>query len=245
MWNPALHGGIVAILVIAIPLWDRYESRRLRADLSPANRIRCYRVTIGVLWSLTALLVLTVPWQSLTTPILLGDFVASLKAHRAVRAGFWSLTVAILVGIVAPVIAIRRRPEARESMLAPYRALAFFLPGSAPERRWFAGVSLSAGICEEIIYRGFLVPYLAVGPLAMGPVPAILVAAVIFGMAHGYQGWVGMIATGVIALVMTVLFLLSGSLWLPMVVHTLLDLRVLAIWDGSATPQSAPLPRSR
>lgn len=244
MWNPVLHGGIVAVLFIAIPIWDRYESRRLRADLSPANRIRCYRLTIGILWSLTALLVLTVPWQSLTTPVLLGDFVASLETHRAVRAGFWSLTVAILVGIVAPVIAIKRRPEARETMLAPYRALAFFLPGSPRERRWFAVVSLSAGICEEIIYRGFLVPYLAVGPLAMGPIPAILVAAVVFGMAHGYQGWVGVIATGVIALIMTVLFLLSGSLWLPMVVHALLDLRVLAIWDGGAVEQSEALRRA-
>ncbi len=234
MWNPILHGSVLAALVVLVPIWDRYEARSLRADPSPANRIRSYRVAIAILWALTALLVFTIPWQSLATPILLGDFVASLKAHRAVRAGFWSLTVAILVGLVAPVIVIKRRPEARESMLAPFRAIAFFLPSSPPERRWFAGLSVSAGICEEVIYRGFLVPYLAVGPLAMGPVPAILVAAIIFGIAHGYQGWVGMIITGVIALIMTALFLLSGSLWLPMVVHAILDLRILVIWNAAA-----------
>jgi membrane protease YdiL (CAAX protease family) len=55
----------------------------------------------------------------------------------------------------------------------------------------------------------------------------------VFGIDHGYQGWSGVLLTGVLALIFTALFVLSGSLWLPMAVHALLDLRILVLLRGA------------
>ena len=65
------------------------------------------------------------------------------------------------------------------------------------------GVSVSAGICEEIVYRGYLQrQFLA---LTRSSIVAVLAQAVIFGLGHAYQG-----AKQVV--VITVLGLLYGLL---------------------------------
>jgi len=71
---------------------------------------------------------------------------------------------------------------------------------------------------------------------------ASAVAAAIFGIDHGYQGVRGIVTTGVLALVFTAFFFGTGSLWLPIVVHALLDLRVLAMVPNEGIPWSAEAP---
>ena len=48
-----------------------------------------------------------------------------------------------------------------------------------------------------------------------------------FGLAHWYQGRLGMLTTGAAGAVLTQLYLTTGSLLLPMVLHVLIDLRLL------------------
>ena len=57
-----------------------------------------------------------------------------------------------------------------------------------------------------------------------------MVAAVVFGLAHLYQGAVGVVTTFVMGLVLGALYVIGGSLIAPIVVHALVDLR--AIWLG-------------
>ncbi|MGZ8457901.1 MAG: CPBP family intramembrane glutamic endopeptidase, partial [Gemmatirosa sp.] len=47
-----------------------------------------------------------------------------------------------------------------------------------------------------------------------------------------YQGPLGTGATALMALGLTALFVASHSLWLPILVHALVDLRVLLLWRG-------------
>ena len=54
-------------------------------------------------------------------------------------------------------------------------------------------------------------------------------AAIIFGIDHGYQGWMDVILTALLALVLTLLFYGSGSLLVPMVAHALIDPRILLL----------------
>ena len=46
---------------------------------------------------------------------------------------------------------------------------------------------------------------------------------------HRYQGWVGVIATTALGAVMTGLYLMTGSLWVVMLVHVLVDLNGLVV----------------
>jgi membrane protease YdiL (CAAX protease family) len=148
-------------------------------------------------------------------------------SHRARHIAAGALAVAFTLGIIGPVIMATRSPALAAQMREQLAHLDFFLPQSPRERGWFALVSLSAAICEEILFRGFLPAYFVA--LGLPTVAAFLLAAVVFGIDHGYQGWSGVVLTGVIALIFTALFVLSGSLWLPMVVHALFDLRILLL----------------
>ena len=85
----------------------------------------------------------------------------------------------------------------------------------------FGLVSVTAGVCEEILYRGLL---LAVLSPVVGTWPAVLLSSLIFGLGHAYQGASGIIKTTVIGLVMALLAVFSGSLFVPMLLHAVIDL---------------------
>lgn len=233
--SSALHAALVVFLVVAIPLWDRHETRRLRAEPTSANRVRAYAMTIGWLVAASALLVATTPLRSLLRPPSSPTATAILSSPLALPI-LIGLGIGLLGGVLAPLVLARAGATSRSGQHEQWRRYAFFLPHGPRERAWFAGVAVAAGVCEEIVYRGFLLRWLMEGPFPLELVPAVLVAAAIFGLGHGYQGWVGVLSTAVLALCFTALFFVAHHLWLPMLFHLLLDLRVLAIWRAEPTP---------
>ncbi len=83
-----------------------------------------------------------------------------------------------------------------------------------------------AAFGEEFIYRGFLIH--RVGQLFGGGKIALwiaaLMAAILFGLAHRYQGISGMITTGLFGLAFGILFIKSRHrLWLTILTHGLYD----------------------
>jgi membrane protease YdiL (CAAX protease family) len=110
------------------------------------------------------------------------------------------------------------------------------LPRTPGERRLFTAVGLTAGICEEWLYRGF---FLAAVSAVAGGLPAgalVAVAAVAFGLAHAYQGVGGVLVTGVLGAVMAAIYLDTRSLLLPVLLHALIDLRFLAVPTRALPP---------
>jgi membrane protease YdiL (CAAX protease family) len=123
---------------------------------------------------------------------------------------------------------VRRPGEGRHSEPAGHATLAL-LPRTAGERRLFTAVGITAGVCEEWLYRGF---FLAVVAALAGGLPTgvlVVVAALAFGLAHAYQGRAGVLTTGLLGGVMAALYLETGSLLLPVLLHALIDLRVLLV----------------
>lgn len=153
----------------------------------------------------------------------------------------WVLVVLVLVFVVASTRALRggalmdataspsRRPPGQgRHAERPEHATLALLPRTAGERRLFTVVGLTAGICEEWLYRGF---FLAVVAAVAGGLPGwvLVVAAVAFGLAHAYQGRAGILLTGVLGGVMAALYLGTGSLLLPVLLHAAIDLRFLLV----------------
>jgi membrane protease YdiL (CAAX protease family) len=111
----------------------------------------------------------------------------------------------------------------------PGHATLALLPRTTGERRLFTLVGVTAGVCEEWLYRGFFLAVVAA--LAGRPSDGVLVvvAAVAFGLAHAYQGAVGIVTTGVLGGVMAAVYLQTGSLLLPVLLHAAIDLRFLLV----------------
>ena len=95
------------------------------------------------------------------------------------------------------------------------------LPRTRRDLRHFIGLSITAGIVEEIVYRGFVLWYLG---LFMPLWAAVVVSSVAFGLGHSYQGARGGLRCGLIGLVFAIFYIVTGSIWLPIIGHAILDI---------------------
>ncbi|KQT01364.1 CPBP family intramembrane glutamic endopeptidase [Cellulomonas sp. Leaf395] len=228
----------VAALVVVEPVLGRRQYSELVTDLAAAAddaeqdavRRRFYRSWTWQGWLIGALavaVVMVLPGTGLADLGLRLPDVGELlpDAGRDDAAG---MVVGAIVGLAlagGALALVRRWLPGRSPLQSS--AIDILMPTTPGARRGWAGLSLSAGVTEEITYRGLLVLALtlAVPDLAHGAVVAV--AAVLFGIAHWYQGRLGMLTTGAVGAVLTQLYLTTGSLLLPMVVHVLIDLRLL------------------
>jgi membrane protease YdiL (CAAX protease family) len=211
-------------LLIGVPAWDLIETRRLKASRDPKAKLQSYNLTIAILWA-TALLCFVARGHALFAAPLSPAQVKWLPSGEAAKAASLGFLVAVSVGLALPAVMAAFSPKVRDRLLAQFDTIDFFLPRTTEELRWFVLVCITAGVCEEVLYRGFLIAYLAVWPLKASGLTAILFSSLMFGTAHLYQGVKGIVVTGIVGLVMAILFLWTGNLILPMVFHTLIDLR--------------------
>jgi membrane protease YdiL (CAAX protease family) len=93
---------------------------------------------------------------------------------------------------------------------------------------WPAAVlAVSAGVAEELFYRLWLPLIVA---LASGSGTAgVIVGTLCFAAMHRYQGWAGVAANTIGGGLLMALYMGSGALWLPVVVHALVDLNALVL----------------
>jgi membrane protease YdiL (CAAX protease family) len=129
-----------------------------------------------------------------------------------------------LVALVLPLILVRNASTDDIPKLGDIGAL---LPRTRGELPYGAGLAVSAGVFEELLFR-LAFPALLFGIWPNGPV-AFLLATVLFGCLHLYQKWTGVLAATVLGLIFAYLYLVSGSIVLPIVVHALIDIRSLVL----------------
>jgi uncharacterized protein len=221
----AYQHALALFLFVGVPIWDALETRALKTSTNPRRKILSYQRIVLILWAAAI-----VAWITLRSSVFFIWPEVHLAAQQKIGASFgWGFAIAFVLGSILQVVLVRRSATAREKMLRPFKRLAFILPVTQQERAWFALVSVTAGICEETLYRGFLIRYLANDPSHAGLWIAVAIASISFGLAHGYQGLSGIIGTTLLGAVMAVLFLASGSLWLPMALHAIIDLRILLL----------------
>ncbi len=96
------------------------------------------------------------------------------------------------------------------------------LPGNGVERLGWAAVALSAGFCEEVVYRGYLQSQLAWFTRREGA--GILLQALLFGIAHGEQGGAAALRSVVYGVLFGVVARWRRSLWPGIVCHVAIDL---------------------
>jgi membrane protease YdiL (CAAX protease family) len=194
--------------------WPRFLARLVAGV--PGTRLRHYRYLLVGEWLPTLFLVLfwgirSRPWSAL------------YLTAGALSLRFW-LGLAYVALIIAILLIQRRALLAKPERIDRLRkALAFgepLLPHTPQERSLFLPVSVAAGVCEEIFYRGFLTWYLTAW---MGLIPAILIAAILFGLGHVYMGPLQVPKTAFVGLVFAFVVWLSGSLWPAMLLHAAID----------------------
>lgn len=104
---------------------------------------------------------------------------------------------------------------------APNQAIQNLFPRGPSETTFFLLLALTAGLCEEIIFRGYLQRQFAA--LTHAVAGGIVVQAILFGAAHGYQGWKLMVVIAVFGTLFGLLANWRRSLRPGMLAHFLQD----------------------
>ena len=210
-------------LVLVFPAWVAWNVPHLlqRIEADPLNaRTKEY------IWGITsqggATVALIAAWWWIGRPVR----EIGLRLPDTANASSWSLVIA--VGGIAVFVQQARAALKSSDTKAKVRehiesqpGLRALLPATPREVRAFVAVAITAGICEEVLYRGYLLWYLQ---SLMPWSAAVVTAIVVFGVGHAYQGVQGILSTGVAGAIAMAIYLLTGSLLAPIVLHTALDL---------------------
>jgi hypothetical protein len=211
---------LVAFLTVVLPLVDTVffwpaTRRRTRADPSGAKK-RLWLSAIVQPWAAVAIVAALWAangrsWWDFGFPVPQG----------------WRLWVAIVLCLLVAayyavaVIAVRRSSEMMANLRQQAEPIADLMPHTRSEMYWFGGVSLTAGFCEEFQYRGYFVWTLSAW---LGWWGAAALSVLLFAGGHAYQGWNGVIRTGILGAGYTLTVAALDSLWPAIVLHALWDL---------------------
>ncbi len=186
---------IFFVLAVLLPLRGRRKLQKLKAlpQIGSRERIALYASTISFQW----LAVAVVAWRSWARGLSLEEL--GLRIHGPSR-----ILIAAVVGAATlgcfQWFNLRRvgrsQGKAREFMKVLAERI---LPQSRVEFFCYLGLAVTAGVCEEFLYRGFVMAALTRSGLAVWAV--VLLSSVLFGLAHLYQGRGGLLSTLVIGTV--------------------------------------------
>jgi membrane protease YdiL (CAAX protease family) len=108
----------------------------------------------------------------------------------------------------------------KPKLRAQFGDLAKILPHNSVELCWFIPAAVTAGVCEEWLFRGYLIwafePYL-------GWWAGALLSWAFFTAAHAYQGKSGTKQSGIVAAIMTLIVAVTGSLLPVIALHVAID----------------------
>jgi membrane protease YdiL (CAAX protease family) len=96
------------------------------------------------------------------------------------------------------------------------------LPVNLLEYLVYSALAITAGVCEEFVYRGFAISAFSKVGLPLWLV--VIISSILFGLAHAYQGRAGIVSTGIFGVLLAIGRLGFGSLVPVMMWHAGLDL---------------------
>lgn len=107
--------------------------------------------------------------------------------------------------------------------------ISLLIPTDPAGRVVWVAVSATAAICEETAFRGYLLTRLRLlGRLQSWFVPVIL-SAIVFGACHAYQGLPGFIVISVYGVMLSLLYIRTGTIWPGIIAHFFQDFLALFV----------------
>ena len=236
------------VLAVVFPLRAASHGLRLlqraaEADL-PRVKLAVYRRAMLLQWSAVGLvavlwLVTRRSWGSL-----------GLVPRMTGGLGGVLIGIVIIVAVMARQGSLAPSDEASlERVRQRTRHLERMLPATLRERSWFFALAGTAGVCEEVLYRGYLIWYLVAWAWLFAPHQSFLLAAIasclVFGVGHAYQGPRGILLTAAVGGFLAAVYWITRSLFAGMLIHALMDVHAgylsqLAYRQASGPPENGP-----
>ena len=191
----------VSMIIFPLIGYLRYQSilEKLQSDQG-FNRIKIYLGTIYTQWSL-ALFCLVLWWYSSRTWPQLGF---STQFSNT----WWIAAIAVVLVIVLLTVQLfsvsSLSEKASKQIFTQVKQQLPFMPTNSKEASYFNLLGLTAGIVEELLWRGYLIWYLS---HYVNYWQALLISLLAFTLAHSYQGVSQLYKVGLVG------GLLTGVIW--------------------------------
>lgn len=211
------------MLIVAMILFASLAGSPGQGRLSGGSRIVLYGGTFVFELILVVLIWFWIRRAGVSMRELIGgrwDTVEEFLLDVAVAVGFCIFAAMVVAGVRAALGTLDLH-HLDKQLEETKRTLGPLIPRSKLEAGLFVALSVSAGLFEEIVFRGYL--QRQIGALAGNIWVGILVSAVIFGAGHGYQGGRMMVAIGVYGALFGILAYFRKSLRPGMMAHALQD----------------------
>lgn len=222
-WDFAL---VLLVLATAVPLLGRRRIRRLMeaSGTTKTDRLVLYASTIAFQWIAVAVIL----WRTYAHNLSLASLGIAVPKPGLALITAILLSALILVNQIVALRRLKEHPENRAHGILPHLALKVF-PQDTVERLGFTALVSTVAICEELIYRGFAQRVFqdwatgwAGALIAVGV--GVVASAVMFSLAHLYQGARGLASTFVVGLLFSIVRAFTGSLLPCSVAHFVADI---------------------
>jgi len=187
---------IFLVLGLVLPWRGRARMKKLLAlpQVSSMERLVLYASTIAFQWFAVAIVAWRA-WAHGFTAAQLGLTISG-RTRILIASIVGAATIATLQWL--NLRRVGKVPlEARGALQAIAERI---LPQSTVELLPYLALAITAGLCEEFLYRGFAMAVLTHAGFQAWA--AVLISAVLFGLAHSYQGRGGMVMTLLVGLLL-------------------------------------------
>ena len=206
----------VLVFACLYPIYVFFSYRKVKNDFvdnKSGVRINDYKKTTFWLWLLCVITIIIWISNQRSFTLLSIDFSFS-----------WTLVITVLLFLITPVLLLfffrstRENNKKRVTIKEKLESVAAneFLPRTKKEFQWFILLSITAGICEELLFRGFLIWYFE---SLTNTLLAVVLSSILFGLAHSYQGVTGILRSGLMGLILALILVWTDSLLILIFLH--------------------------
>jgi len=209
---PAWHTVVVLIVLLGFSLAGALGTNRMLTS-GAHGRVYTYLLVIAFEWVLVAFIWFGVSRRGVT----MSELVGGSWPRPAVF--FRDLGIAVAFLIVCGLGVVNGLGYLLKA--APPQVMRNVFPHGPTEIVLWLLMSLNAGFCEEVIFRGYLQRQLAA--LTQAAAGGIVLQGIAFGLGHGYQGWKLMLIISVYGVLFGLLARWRRSLRPGMITHFVQD----------------------
>ena len=209
---------IFAFLGVVIPWRGRVRLRHLLAlpSVGTKEKIVLYASTMAFQWVLT----LVVAWRALARGLTANEL--GLSQMNALEVLIPGLVGALVLGGLHW-LNLRRVGKMEGPAPELMKSIANrVLPKNSVEFLPYCALAITAGVCEEFLYRGFALA--ALSKVGLPTWLVVLLTSLLFGLAHTYQGKSGVAGTSLLGLVFGTFRILTESLVPVTIWHATVDI---------------------
>jgi uncharacterized protein len=212
---PWWHTALMVLVIISLSVAGVRQLRNFGNQ--PLHLVANYTLTIAYEWILAALVLWGIHLRRVPLRQLLGPQRPGARAWMVdigVALGYWAVALMVLALLGNALIKLSGSHIDPQKIGDVTQKLA---PSTGVEMLLFLMLSISAGICEELVFRGYLQQqFTRMGHRVW---VGVALSALVFGGAHGYEGIAGMLLITAYGAMFGVLALLRRGLRTGMIAH--------------------------